>query len=1034
MNNLQQRNNLSKSYAVSVSPFEFVFGVTLAKAFAYVAAIVLLLSFSLKSNSQEVLAGLTSNGGPQGKGTLFNISTNGTGFAVINGFQDWGKNPNGGLVLGSDGNFYGMTNVGGTYGYGTIFKMTPAGAITVLHHFDYTKDGANPYGDLTLARDGNFYGLTSAGGTNTYGTIFKITTAGVFTVMRHFSYNTDGANPRGQMVVGADSSLYGITYRGGANGAGTIFKFKTTGTYTVIKSLTTATDGVNAQGSLVLAKDGNFYGITYGGGANNYGTIFKVTPTGTFTVIRHLVAADGSSSRSTLVQAPDGFLYGMAYGAGVNGNGTIFKISTTGTFSVLRSFVYTTDGGLPNGSLIVGIDGSLYGTTSGGGPNRAGTIFKITTAGVYTVLRSLTLTTDGGAPKGTLVKGADGNYYGLTSDGGASLFGTAFKITAAGVYTVLAKFSGSGGSAPFESLIQAADNGLYGTTSTGGTYNYGTIFKLCGGVTTTMFSFNRSTHGAYPKGSLIQAADSSFYGTTSDGGTNGFGTIFKITRTGAFTVLRHLTAADGGYPQGSLVQGSNGLLYGMTSSGGTNSIGVIFSISTTGVYKIIKQLTAATDGANPEGSLAKGTDSFFFGMTTSNGRIFKIAPGGTYSVLSTFVLTTTGNNPTGNLVLGKDGNFYGMCAQGGSSGKGTIFKVTPTGTLTVLRHLNGTTDGGVPKGSLVQAADGNFYGMTSAGGTYGVGTIFRISATGVFAVIRQLNMAADGGSPLGALIIQKPVTLVATAQSIATTEDIAKAVVLAGTGGSPLTFTVVTQPKNGTVNTGTAANRTYTPKANYSGKDSFYFTANVGCQSSPPAKVLINITAVNDTPVLAAIGSKTVKAGVNLTFTATATDPDAGQTKTFSLITPPTGATIAATTGVFNWTPTATGTFTFKVRVTDNGSPVLFDEEQITVTVTATLSAASNSDITEIQEKAFSSSLKGYPNPSRDKYTVVLPEPVSKVSAAIFDIHGARINNWTVTNAGSGRYDFNISNIPSGEYVVRLTSEHKSWVVKFLKL
>src|SRR5690242_14517070 len=139
---------------------------------------------TLFTNAQNVLVGLTSNGGPEGKGTAFSIKTNGTNFSVINGFVDWGKSPNGDLLLGNDGNFYGMTYTGGTYIYpGTIFKMTPAGAVTILRQLNSNPDGQYPYGELIKGADGNFYGMTSSGGTNTYGTIFKITPAGDYTVL-----------------------------------------------------------------------------------------------------------------------------------------------------------------------------------------------------------------------------------------------------------------------------------------------------------------------------------------------------------------------------------------------------------------------------------------------------------------------------------------------------------------------------------------------------------------------------------------------------------------------------------------------------------------------------------------------------------------------------------------------------------------------------------------------------------------------------------------------------------------------------------
>jgi uncharacterized repeat protein (TIGR03803 family) len=994
-----------------------------------------LLLISIYSFSQDVLMGLTSNGGAQGKGTAFTIKTNGTGFTVVNGFADWGKNPNGGLVQGADGNYYGMTNSGGTFSNGaTIFKITPAGVLTVVHQFVYATDGGFPFGNLVKAADGNFYGLTSAGGSFSGGTIFKLTPAGVFTVLKHFN-SADGIQPHGQLAIGTDGNFYGVTYRGGANGFGTIFKLTTTGVYSVLKSLTFATDGGYALGSLVRASDGNFYGITSDGGTNGDGTIFKVTPTGVYTVLRHLKATtDGGSSRSNLVQAADGFLYGMNYAGGTHGTGVIFKISTSGTFTVLRNLTLATDGGYPFGTMIVGTDGSLYGTNSAGGVANGGTIFKMTTAGVYTVLKALTLATDGGTPKGSLFKGSDGNYYGLNSDGGSNLFGTAFKISATGTYTVLTRFNGGlNGGAPLESLIQATDNAFYGTTSIGGTTNTGTVFKICGGNTTVLYSFKGSPQSQFPKGSLVQASDGNFYGLAAEGGTSGGGIVFKITSTGVFTVLHNFVpATEGRFPLGSLIIGSDNYLYGMTSDGGTNAAGTIFKISTTGTFKVIRQLVPATDGKAPEGGLVKGLDSNMYGMTKVTPRIFKISPNGAFTVLKTLTATTDGSSPLGSLVLGKDGLLYGTCSAGGSFNRGTIFKITTAGAYSVLKHLNLTPDGAVPNGNLVQAADGFFYGMTSTGGTNNAGTIFKISTAGVYTVLRHLNILTDGGNPFGSLIIQKPNTLVATPQTLTTAEDVAKAITLTGSGGSPLTFSVVTQPKNGTITSGTAAARTYTPKANFNGKDSFYFTANVGCLASPPAKVLITVTQVNDSPVLAPIGNKTAKVGVKLTFTATATDVDAGQTKTFSLITPPAGATIGATTGVFSWTPTAAGSFTFKVRVTDNGSPVKFDEEQITVTVAAALTETGR-DV-GVTEKILMGKVDLYPNPVKSSFMISMDRSFEKVTVTLTDVQGAIVRNWSMSKVNNQQMKFNVDRLAKGEYILRLNTENGSRVFKFLKL
>jgi uncharacterized repeat protein (TIGR03803 family) len=168
--------------------------------------------------------------------------------------------------------------------------------------------------------------------------------------------------------------------------------------------------------------------------------------------------------------------------------------------------------------------------------------------------------------------------------------------------------------------------------------------------------------------------------------------------------------------------------------------------------------------------------------------------------------------------------------------------------------------GGTPKGNLVRGTDGNFYGMTTAGGTHNAGTVFKITPAKAFSVLKHFNLLTDGGNPYGGLWVKKP-DPIANAQAETTTEDVSKALTLTGSGGAPMTFSIVTQPKNGTVTSGTDASRTYAPKANFNGKDSFAFTAIVGCQASTPAWVKITVTAVNDAPVLAAIGSKTIAKG-----------------------------------------------------------------------------------------------------------------------------------------------------------------------------
>ncbi len=341
-----------------------------------------------------------------------------------------GVAPSGSLVQGPDGNLYGMTGSGGAHDDGVVFKITIAGAETVLHSFDEA-DGMYPYGSLVLGPDGNLYGMTHQGGNNV-GVVFKITTAGVETVLYTFG-SVDGY-PDSSLMLGRDGNFYGTAQLGGAKNGGTVFKITTTGVKTILHSFGGEGDGANPMGRLIQGRDGNLYGTTSKGGDKGRGTVFKITTAGVETVLHSFSGgADGKDPRGSLVQGPDGNLYGMTSAGlvspiGDKHNGTVFKITTAGVETLLHTFSGGADGKYPNGSLILGRDGNLYGMTSeGGDKNSDGVVFKITTAGVETVLHSFNFE-DGRSPMGSLIQGKDGNLYGMTKEGGRHSFGTVFEL------------------------------------------------------------------------------------------------------------------------------------------------------------------------------------------------------------------------------------------------------------------------------------------------------------------------------------------------------------------------------------------------------------------------------------------------------------------------------------------------------------------------------------------------------------------------------------------------------------------------------
>jgi len=307
-------------------------------------------------------------------------------------------------------------------------------------------------------------------------------------------------------------------------------------------------DGANPYARLVQAANGDLYGTTYWGGANDScgnfngcGTVFKITPSGKLTTLYSFCAkgdcADGFSPYAGLIQAADGNLYGTTFESGAEYYGTVFKITPSGTLTTLHSFDGT-DGAYPNGGLVQATNGNLYGTTGQGGANNAGTVFKIALGGALTTLHNFDVT-DGAYPQAGLVQSTDGNLYGITGGGGANNHGTVFKITPGGTLTTLHSFDGTDGAYPNGGLVQATDGKLYGTTVEAGANSAGTVFKITpGGTLTTLHNFcsqNNCPDGASPYAALVQDTNGTFYGTTELGGANREGTVFSLSvRLGPF--------------------------------------------------------------------------------------------------------------------------------------------------------------------------------------------------------------------------------------------------------------------------------------------------------------------------------------------------------------------------------------------------------------------------------------------------------------------------------------------------------------------
>ncbi len=336
-----------------------------------------------------------------------------------------GAAPIGGMVRDKLGNLYGTTagNLCGNR-YGTVFKLDPRGNQTVLHSFEGGADGEAPLNALIRDAAGNLYGTTYGG----LGTVFEVDATGKYTVLYNFRGGADGWNPDGVLIRDSNGNLYGTTSNGGTNEYGTVFKLDSSSNKTTLYNFK-GTDGVGPFAGLISDVTGNLYGTTGYGGAYGFGTVFKLDPSGNETVLYSFSGgSDGAAPITELIRDAIGNLYGTTSGGGAYGWGTIFKLDPSGNETVLYSFTGGQDGKFPYGALLWS-EGNFYGTTSDGGAFGLGTVFKLDPSGNQTVLYSFKGAGDGALPYSGLIRDAAGNLYGTAAYGGVYGCGTVFRVT-----------------------------------------------------------------------------------------------------------------------------------------------------------------------------------------------------------------------------------------------------------------------------------------------------------------------------------------------------------------------------------------------------------------------------------------------------------------------------------------------------------------------------------------------------------------------------------------------------------------------------
>lgn len=474
-----------------------------------------------------------------------------------------------------------------------------------------------------------------------------------------------------------------------------------------------------------------------------------------FTLIRSF-EKPGANPLATLARQADGSFYGTTSTGGANGAGTLFRINS-GTLETVRHFL-NSDGSGAVSPLVAGPGGLLYGTATAGGALGFGTVFSYQPAtGAFSKLLDFN-GTNGSVPGGLMLH-PDGALYGVTRAGGTNGHGTVFKLTSTGQLTTLHHFAGSDGSEPVGSLI-AVDDQLYGLTRVGGSGGLGTSFRIqTTGSFASLFSFTGTTGirpGANPAAGMMLHSSGKLIGTTEFGGSAGFGTAFSLTTavTPVFALLHAFSDPTGSQPAGLLVEATDTHLYGTSSTGGTSGIGTLFRMTATGTYNVLHHFSGP-DGAAPRAGLAADADGLLHGITSAGGpeelgRAFTLAPlAGTFTATAA-LSPVQGYLPSGAPVADGSGKWLLPLASGGSLGGGTVLRYDPAFDSLTPTAIGGTS-GETPDGALT-LHNGNAFGVCARGGASARGSAFSFNTTTGAATLLASFNTTQGSLPEGPLI------------------------------------------------------------------------------------------------------------------------------------------------------------------------------------------------------------------------------------------------------------------------------------------
>ena len=629
-------------------------------------------------------------------------------------------------------------------------------AYTQLREFGFSaRSASQPLSGLVQGPGGWLYG-TSQGG---YGSvIYRVQNDGSgFSIVHDFG----GTNfpSRGALVLGSDGALYGTMILPNAID-GAVYRMQPDGSGFQVYALP-----IEAQiiSGVIQGSDGRLYGTTYGGGANDAGTVFGINKNGSgFAIVHDFAVADGYQPAAEPLEGSDGGLYVPTRFGGNANAGVVCRMNKNGAgFFILHHFPAsgTNDGRIPSSRLAAGPGGFLYGTTESGGLfgeddlfSGAGVVYRVTTDGdIYNVVRRFEAGLGDGVKPRNVFLGFDGNVYGTSQNAGyAHNVDGIFRTTVTGdnfgfIFTWV---SPDNESVQLNPVFQSADGTIYGTSAAGGASGVGQAFKVRPNGTQyqNLHEFSSTgADGSYPS-ALVRDEDGTLYGATLGGGATDSGTIYKLETNGTYSIL-HEFASPGGFPQG-LIVGSDGYLYGSTYFGKN-----AFRLTKDGSeYIDLVDLPGAAVGP-----LIEGSDFLLYGVTedggaNNRGSVFRMNADGTdLQVIHSFTNTTSDLAQPSGILEASDGKLYGTALRGGASGQGMVFKLDKDGgQYQVLHSFTAPSLILVSPNPLLEASDGYMYGTTRLGGTNSQGSIYRMSKGGSNQVLYSFE-DTHGGRPIAKL-------------------------------------------------------------------------------------------------------------------------------------------------------------------------------------------------------------------------------------------------------------------------------------------